>query len=449
MAYKRFFILIILRIAIIVAIAVFATLLFMNKQYITVCVLLIVLIGIIISLIQYINRTNYSLNRFFESIKNKDLTQSFNENEKDVLIRHLHKSFNQIIEVYKEARIEKESQHNFLKTLVEHLGVGLISFDEKGEVDIFNKAAQNILNMPYLPNISLLDRIDSSLSGIVRNIQNSETRLVKIQQQNELKQLSIRATEMKMENNLVKLVSIQDIKSELDAQELGAWQKLIRVLTHEIMNSISPITSLSSTISQMLETEKQQTKNEVINPEVVDDVLTGLKTISKRSKGLISFVDTYRNLTRIPTPVIEVLPVNQLLDNVHRLMEMELAEQKIKCMCTVNPESLQLKADEKLLEQVIINLVKNSIQALDSIADGVVDIRAFMHKSGQTLIQVRDNGIGMNADIIDEIYTPFFTTREKGSGIGLSISRQIMQLHGGSISVISAPGEGTVFTLSF
>ncbi|MBT3933218.1 MAG: hypothetical protein HOF35_03060, partial [Bacteroidetes bacterium] len=148
MAYKRFFILIILRIAIIVAIAVFATLLFMNKQYITVCVLLIVLIGIIISLIQYINRTNYSLNRFFESIKNKDLTQSFNENEKDVLIRHLHKSFNQIIEVYKEARIEKESQHNFLKTLVEHLGVGLISFDEKGEVDIFNKAAQNILNMP-------------------------------------------------------------------------------------------------------------------------------------------------------------------------------------------------------------------------------------------------------------------------------------------------------------
>ncbi|MBT3800865.1 MAG: ATP-binding protein, partial [Bacteroidetes bacterium] len=290
MAYKRFFILIILRIAIIVAIAVFATLLFMNKQYITVCVLLIVLIGIIISLIQYINRTNYSLNRFFESIKNKDLTQSFNENEKDVLIRHLHKSFNQIIEVYKEARIEKESQHNFLKTLVEHLGVGLISFDEKGEVDIFNKAAQNILNMPYLPNISLLDRIDSSLSGIVRNIQNSETRLVKIQQQNELKQLSIRATEMKMENNLVKLVSIQDIKSELDAQELGAWQKLIRVLTHEIMNSISPITSLSSTISQMLETEKQQTKNKVINPEVVDDVLTGLKTISKRSKGLISFV---------------------------------------------------------------------------------------------------------------------------------------------------------------
>ncbi|MBT7038835.1 MAG: ATP-binding protein, partial [Bacteroidetes bacterium] len=255
MAYKRFFILIILRIAIIVAIAVFATLLFMNKQYITVCVLLIVLIGIIISLIQYINRTNYSLNRFFESIKNKDLTQSFNENEKDVLIRHLHKSFNQIIEVYKEARIEKESQHNFLKTLVEHLGVGLISFDEKGEVDIFNKAAQNILNMPYLPNISLLDRIDSSLSGIVRNIQNSETRLVKIQQQNELKQLSIRATEMKMENILVKLVSIQDIKSELDAQELGAWQKLIRVLTHEIMNSISPITSLSSTISQMLETE--------------------------------------------------------------------------------------------------------------------------------------------------------------------------------------------------
>ncbi|MBT3934511.1 MAG: ATP-binding protein, partial [Bacteroidetes bacterium] len=341
------------------------------------------------------------------------------------------------------------SQHNFLKTLVEHLGVGLISFDEKGEVDIFNKAAQNILNMPYLPNISLLDRIDSSLSGIVRNIQNSETRLVKIQQQNELKQLSIRATEMKMENNLVKLVSIQDIKSELDAQELGAWQKLIRVLTHEIMNSISPITSLSSTISQMLETEKQQTKNKVINPEVVDDVLTGLKTISKRSKGLISFVDTYRNLTRIPTPVIEVLPVNQLLDNVHRLMKKELAEQKIKCMCTVNPESLQLKADEKLLEQVIINLVKNSIQALDSIADGVVDIRAFMHKSGQTLIQVRDNGIGMNADIIDEIYTPFFTTREKGSGIGLSISRQIMQLHGGSISVISAPGEGTVFTLSF
>jgi len=160
-------------------------------------------------------------------------------------------------------------------------------------------------------------------------------------------------------------------------------------------------------------------------------------------------VDTYRNLTRIPTPVIEVLPVNQLLDNVHRLMKKELAEQKIKCMCTVNPESLQLKADEKLLEQVIINLVKNSIQALDSIADGVVDIRAFMHKSGQTLIQVRDNGIGMNADIIDEIYTPFFTTREKGSGIGLSISRQIMQLHGGSISVISAPGEGTVFTLSF
>jgi two-component system nitrogen regulation sensor histidine kinase NtrY len=448
MLYKRFVFFALLRIALMLLLCVLATLLFLHQQYITFALFTTLVIILVLNLITYVNRTNYSLSRFFESIKARDLTQSFNEDEKEVLLRHLHQNFNQIIEVYKEARIEKEGQHNFLKTLVEHLGVGLISFNENGEVDIFNEAAQQVLGLAYMPNISFLAKLDVSLEEKIRTLKSGETKLVKIQQQNEFRQLSIRSTELRLEEGLVKLVSIQDIKNELDAQELGAWQKLIRVLTHEIMNSISPITSLSATLGQMIENDQRKERG-LLSEETVADVLSGINTIKKRSEGLIRFVDTYRNLTRIPAPVIDDVPVKQLLENVRRLMQKDLKANNVQCNCLVKPEDMILKIDEKLVEQVIINLIKNSIDALEGNEDKRIELKAFRHHSGQFLIQLRDNGCGMDDDIMNEIFTPFFTTRENGSGIGLSISRQIMQLHGGSISVISARGEGTVFTLTF
>jgi len=272
-------------------------------------------------------------------------------------------------------------------------------------------------------------------------------KMIKAVSDNEILKLSVRKTVFKIQDNTVNLVSAQNIRTELEEEEIEVWKKLISVLTHEIMNSVTPIKSLTGTVIKMYE---KSSVSEVNNKsENTDDILLALNTIQKRSNGLLSFVETYRNLTKIPKPVFCEIELKSFLHEITILMDSELQSSNIVISTEVNPENLKLIADEKLLTQVIINLIKNSIEAINNTANGKIQIKAFLSLPSDIIIQVIDNGTGISADRIDKVFIPFFTTKEKGSGIGLSLSRQIMKLHGGIISVHSRSGEETVFSLRF
>ena len=313
-----------------------------------------------------------------------------------------------------------------------------------------NTAAGRILRSGHLRYIADLKAFSQNLVEALFKLRPGDRVLVKVENNEELLQLMVYATELRMRGQRFTLVSIQNIQSELEEKEMDAWQNLIRVLTHEIMNSITPIASLAATVNGLLSGEAQDPQRmPQIQDETLQDVRDAVHTIQKRSEGLLHFVDTYRQLTRIPKPDFQIFPIADLFARLRQLMRVELSDKTIGFHTAVQPESLELTADPELTEQVLINLLTNAIQALNSRPDPRIDLTARMDGRGRALIQVTDNGPGILEDVQERIFIPFFTTKQGGSGIGLSLSRQIMRLHGGSISVQARPQEKTVFTLRF
>ena len=273
---------------------------------------------------------------------------------------------------------------------------------------------------------------------------------MKVQDQDDILQLAIYSTEFKVKEKLIILATINNIQSVLEEQETEAWQKLIRVLTHEIMNSITPIASLSSTLDIMLKSITDGGNiREDMDMDTVTEIQQALQTINKRSTGLLHFVNTYRNLTRIPKPNFRIFPVRDLYKNIYLLMEEELIESKIKFVTSIEPDNIRVSADEQLIEQVIINLIRNSIHALEGRKDPTIELKSYYNKRGRVTMQVTDNGSGILPEVLDKIFIPFFTTKQSGSGIGLSLSRQILRLHNGTISAYSVPDKETAFTMTF
>jgi signal transduction histidine kinase len=263
-------------------------------------------------------------------------------------------------------------------------------------------------------------------------------------------QLAVYAAEFKLREQKLTLVSIQNIQSELEEKEMEAWQNLIRVLTHEIMNSVTPIASLTATVNDLLTPPSgNQKPGEETSAEAMDDIRGALQTIQKRSEGLLHFVDAYRKLTRIPKPQFQIFSITELFARVGQLMRVQMSGKPIHFHTKVEPESLELTADPELIEQVLINLLLNAIQAVEDQKDARIELAARMDQRGRTIIPVADNGPGIIAEALEKIFIPFFTTKQDGSGIGLSLCRQIMRLHSGTISVHSQPNVETIFTLRF
>jgi len=326
----------------------------------------------------------------------------------------------------------------------------LIAFQHNGEVELINTAAKRLLRVTKLKNIESLESWSKPLVNTLLKLKPRQRALVKVEDENELLHLALYATEFKLRGQKFSLVSIQNIHSELEEKEIEAWQKLIRVLTHEIMNSITPISSIASTINELLkESLKVQSTGEKMKTESLSDVHHAVQTIQKRSQGLLHFVDAYRNLTLIQKPNFQSFSIHELFTRVKKLMEADLKKKPIQLEVSVDPQSLELTADPELVEQVVINLILNSLQAVKGQKKAKIHLDAHTDGRGRILIQVKDNGAGISKENIEKIFIPFFSTKEGGSGIGLSLSRQIMRLHHGSISVHSKPNEETVFTLRF
>jgi len=450
MNYKYFKINCIFRIAILaLSIWLFVYLIMRTQLYASIFVLGLAVVLQAAMLIKYIERTNRDLARFLGSIKYSDFSASFSGGGKSSF-GELNAAFNDVVNEFRLARAEKEEQYHYLQTIVQHVGHGLLAYDNKGKIDIINNAAKRLLNVPRLKKIGDLSPRYQILVEALSKIRSGEKELIKIESQDEFMQLAIYATGIKLRDKAVTLVSIQNIESELSEQELESWQKIIRVLNHEIMNSVTPITSIASTVNELIaEAERSPDGAVVLSSESGEDIKNALATIEKRGKGLVRFINSYRNLSNIPRPEFQVFPVAELFDRVGLLMKEKLEKHNIEFYKNIDPGSLELTADKELLEQALINLVLNAVDAVKDRDGGKIGLSSRLDEKGRVNIIVEDNGAGIDGDAIEKIFTPFFTTKKEGAGIGLSFTRQIMRLHKGKISVKSEPEKSTQFTLLF
>jgi nitrogen fixation/metabolism regulation signal transduction histidine kinase len=419
--------------------------------YATIFIVGLAVILQIILLIRYVENTNRRLARFLLSIRYSDFSQTFSAGMKGSSFEELNAAFNEVISEFQKARAATAVQYRYLQTVVQHVGLGLLAFDQHGQVDLMNNSAKRLLQVANLENIASLSTFSPSLVESLRRIKPGEKTLVKIENNGEMMQLTVYATEFRQQHRSITLVSMQNIESELAEQEMAAWQKLIRVLTHEIMNSVTPISSLASTVNTLIgKMDRSDDGNSVlISKESKNDIHQAAATIAKRSQGLLRFTDAFRNLSAIPQPHFQIFTIIELFDRVAQLMNDQLETAGVDLQIKVEPRSLELTADRELIEQVLINLILNAIHALADTGKKTIELGGQMNQRGRMIVTVTDNGWGIADEVKEKIFTPFFTTRKEGSGIGLNLARQIMRLHKGSISVQSTPHEQTVFTLRF
>ena len=398
------------------------------------------------ALIRYVETTNRDLSRFFETIKYSDFSQTFAGAGAGSSFDELRHTFNEVLDAFRRTRAEKEEHFRYLQTVVQHVGVGLIAFRPDGAVDLINTAAQRLLGVGQVKNMHALKRLSADQVQTLLQLKPQEKTLLKIEGRGEFLQLAVSATAFRLHGQQYTLISLQNIQSELEEKEVEAWQNLIRVLTHEIMNSITPIASLATTANDLLISE---TENGGFDDETVGDVRDAVHTIQRRSEGLLHFVQDYRKLTRLPAPDFRTFPLTELFDRVERLMRTSLRQAHIDFHSKVEPESLELSADPEQIDQVLINLLQNAIQAVEGRDRARIALKGRLDAGGRIAIEVSDSGAGIAEEAMEKIFIPFFTTKREGSGIGLSLCRQIMRLHRGTISASSKADEETVFTLRF
>lgn len=401
----------------------------------------------LIELYRFTSQTNRKLTRFLESVKYSDFISGFaNDNKLGTSFRELNTAFNEVMEAFRKARSEKEESWQYLNTIVQQVRTGIISFDSEGEVQLMNANAKKYIGNTNLKNINELADQNPNLYQSLKQAEPGKSALYKVG--NEFL-LTIQATELRIRGNTVKVVTLQNIQTELQKQELEAWQNLTRVLRHEIMNSITPISSLTSTLREIL--DQDMVKKEInyeLKSEGAEDLREGLATIENRSKGLIQFIDAYREYTSLPQPKLKTVKLKDLLEHAANLMRTEIKKTTIDFKVICDSDYLTLEVDEEMIGQVLINLIKNAMEALYQTENPKIELIG--KYNGQSItIEVTDNGPGIIPEAINRIFVPFFTTKKTGSGIGLALSRQIMQMHNGSLSVVSELDVKTVFTLKF
>lgn len=425
--------------------------LYRTDWYVTALCLFLLVLFQLYDLVHFVERTNRDISSFLQAMRHSDFTQRFATEGVNPSYQELYQSFNDISEAFSRVKTEKQAHYHYLQAIVEQVGVGILSFDEEGEVQLVNNVTKSLLRVPHLLHIDSLERLSPDLVQALFGIGHEEKRLVTLQVNEEELLLNLSATELLSQGKQIKIVTLQNIKSELEEQELQTWQKVIRVLTHEIMNSITPVVSLTSTVNNLLEEEviAKLAKGESIEEEVLEDMQAGLRTIEKRSAGMLHFVKNYRRLMRLPSSELRPVKVVDMMRSVHTLLQHQMEEQHVNFKMYLPDEKTEVLADAEQLEQVLINLIKNGMEACQNAHAPCVEVVAFVPEGERERlrIDVTDNGPGIPDEVLDKIFIPFYTTKKQGSGIGLSLSKQIMRQHGGSIRVHTQPGL-TTFSLS-
>ena len=420
-----------------------------NRSYLLILALLGAIVFQLSKLMKTLETSNENIASFLDSVRFDDLSQSFKTDSDDPSIQRLHKELNEALAGLRVSRKERDSEYQFFKNIVQHVAIGLLTFKKDGSIQIMNSAAKRLLRVNKADQLSDLKEVSETLVDTFVKLKTGGRELLRLKFGDETIQLSVFAIELTLRDEEVKLISMSNIQSELEEKEMEAWQNLVRVLTHEIMNSVTPISSLAGIVEDDLKLRIDQQIDVPLKRSDLEDMYLSLQTISKRSAGLIRFVKEFRNLTQIPKPKLAEVPVKELLEELALLHKKELADQSINVSIEVKPENLFILADKTMIEQVLINLIKNAIQAFDEQVDRRIELTAFSNEKGRAVISVKDNGAGIDSEAQEKIFIPFFSTKKSGSGIGLSLSKQIMRQHEGNITVKSTLGEGTEFLLRF
>lgn len=415
--------------------------------YILYLVIILPVIGFqLVDFFRFHQKAQAEVQQFAEAVHYRDFTRTFDEKHAPAELQPLRKGFNEINTTFKVITREKETQFHYLQKILELVDTGILSYNiDTGEVGWMNESFKKLLSIPYLKTIGSLARRDETLYSDVMEIKAGEQKIVTLQKEKQSIKLLLSATAFQTDGMMYKLLAFQNVSGALDENESQAWQKLLSVMTHEIMNSVAPISSLAGTLQNRLD----HYRIEQGTPEGLEDLELGIDTIKRRSEGLLKFAETYRNLSKITTLNLQKNLIRDIFENLYQLMQPTLIQKNIDLEINLKDPEITLEADTNLLDQVLINLLVNAIEAVKEREEPKIILSAYIQPDNRVVIKVVDNGVGIPKELTDKIFIPFFSTRKTGSGIGLSLCKQIMLLHKGNIQVQSIPGEGTSFLLQF
>jgi len=409
--------------------------------------LLPIIIYQVVEFYRFQRKAHDELNQFVESAHYRDFSRYFDVKHAPVEIQPLRQGFNDINTTFKAISKEKETQYQYLQKILELVDTGILSYsEESGEIVWMNESLKRMLQLPYLKTIHSLARRDDELYREILAVKPGEGRIATAHPERSSFKILLSATAFQTDGKIYKLIAFQNVNEALDETESKAWQKLLSVLTHEIMNSVAPISSLAETLKHRLQQSVSLLNNESGS---VDDLELGIETIKRRSEGLLKFAETYRNLNKITTLNLTRVYVRDIFENLLQLMQPTLEQKNIDVETILKDPDLMIEADTSLLEQVMINLLVNAIDAVKEKQEPTIILSGYVSANRRTVIKISDNGNGMPPEVVDKIFIPFFSTKKTGSGIGLSLCKQIMMLHKGNIQVQSDEGIGTAFLLQF
>ncbi|OBX27313.1 histidine kinase/DNA gyrase B/HSP90-like ATPase [Gelidibacter algens] len=409
--------------------------------------------GAIISIIAVYNLYRFVIKRFvevddfFESVKYRDFSRWFVETKGPQDIRELHQGFNLVNKTIKAIDSERQAQFVYLQKILEMVNIGIIAYNvESGDVLWSNDSFLKTLDFPSFKNISFIEKRRPKIYDELFETYHSNTASVTLELRQETLKVLISDTVFELEDHSFKLIVLQNIEETLNRNESEAWKKLLSVMTHEIMNSIAPITSLAETLQHNIQHSLDQSQPNTLD---LEDINAGLNSIKRRSEGLMKFAKTYRSLNKVTHVNKTKIKISDLFGSILELMKPSLEDKEVSLIFELNDPNLTFEIDAYLIEQVLINLILNAIDATEKIANPKILISANISHKGTGQIKVMDNGSGIPAEIMDSIFVPFFSTKKTGSGIGLSLCKQIMLLHGGKIQLQSSETEGTTVSLLF
>jgi len=418
-----------------------------KQWYVTSIILAIIILASIVELIYFSENWMREFKKFLMSIKHRDFTGFYFDEKLKNSIPEYKFAFREISREFQNVRIEKELHFQYLQTLTHHINIALICCKENESIQLANPAANELFGVHQLRSLNQLKRIAPELYAGIKSTP-EKSQIIKVVIKGKLRQVIVDKSHFILDREPLMLVSFRDIKNELEQNELDSWKKLIQVLTHEIMNSATPISSLSKTTLEILDNyDSEKKQNILLEWDDFEDLYHSVATIENRGRGMLKFVEDYKNLMKIPQPKFEQVEIKSLILYTRNLLSKQIEDRGIHTELSVEPDDLTIDADRDMVERVILNLMLNSIYAVENEGTPKLSVTAIKTSNNQTRIRISDNGKGISKENMDKIFVPFFTTRKNGSGLGLGISREIMRLHHGNIDVESSENMGTTITL--
>lgn len=411
-------------------------------------VLGLIVLAQVFELIYYQSKILSETRKFLEAVRYGDLSTRFELAQKGKAFAELEQDFHRLLSIIHESRVSGDHRDQILQLILENLSLGILLIDEKGKILMTNAKCQELLDIPAYKDWKRLAERLPELAHILGDFDFTGRKLWSRNDSSISEEYFLDLRHLQLAGAQYHLISIGTMRHALEEKEMEAWHRLIRILSHEVMNSVTPVVSLSETLRSMITDSEEVKKPEALSNEDLVDMDEALKTIIRRSQGMLSFVEEYRKLSQLPAPEKSLISVNALFEDVIQLMLQEADSRGVQIHNRLSQSRLAIMADKKMIEQVLINLIKNAFHALDRHKKASIELSAELQEEG-TMLHVKDNGEGIDPDLLSQIFVPFFTTRKSGTGIGLSLSKNIMKSHGGDLKVQSKPGEGTLFSLCF